>query len=297
MSSLTRFYPPQGNQSSSSVPYIIPGRLVKGDVDGTLTSSDFDETSLVNMIDTINGKQDLNAFLTDISGLVIDMQDDDIFQKKSGAIVNRTLAQLKADLALLLANITDVTITVGNLNSLDDGVNSTLHFHDSDRSRANHTGTQTKSTISDFAHATTHKSGGSDSIKLDELAAPTDITTLDVSTSAHGLMPKLVNDTHKYFRSDGAYSILYMAQTELDFGSTPIANKKFTVTDSNITDTMKIMVSISYDIPTGGVDGDAEAFEGMTIMASAGTGQCFIYCSSPFDDLDGKVKVNYMVSA
>jgi hypothetical protein len=40
------------------------------------------------------------------------------------------------------------------------------------------------------AHATSHKSGGSDAIKLDELAAPTDVTTLNATTSAHGLMPK-----------------------------------------------------------------------------------------------------------
>lgn len=49
-----------------------------------------------------------------------------------------------------LANVTDVTMTVANLNSLDDGVNSTLHFHNTDRDRANHTGTQTASTISDL---------------------------------------------------------------------------------------------------------------------------------------------------
>jgi len=53
----------------------------------------------------------------------------------------------------LLADITDVTITVANLNSLDDGLNSTLHFHDADRARANHTGTQLAATISDFSHA------------------------------------------------------------------------------------------------------------------------------------------------
>lgn len=41
------------------------------------------------------------------------------------------------------------------------------------------------------AHATTHKSGGTDAVKLDELAAPTDVTTLNASTSAHGLLPKL----------------------------------------------------------------------------------------------------------
>jgi hypothetical protein len=51
----------------------------------------------------------------------------------------------------VFANVTDVTMTAANLNSLDDGVNTALHFHDSDRARANHTGTQTAATISDFA--------------------------------------------------------------------------------------------------------------------------------------------------
>lgn len=52
---------------------------------------------------------------------------------------------------LLAAGATDVTITAANLNSLDDGVDSTLHFHATDRARANHTGSQLASTISDFA--------------------------------------------------------------------------------------------------------------------------------------------------
>lgn len=52
-----------------------------------------------------------------------------------------------------LANVSDVTITVSNLNSLDDGIDSTLHFHAADRARANHTGTQAASTISDFNSA------------------------------------------------------------------------------------------------------------------------------------------------
>ena len=53
----------------------------------------------------------------------------------------------------LLANVTDVTMTVANLNALDDGVNTALHFHDADRARANHTGTQLAATVSDFAEA------------------------------------------------------------------------------------------------------------------------------------------------
>ena len=53
-----------------------------------------------------------------------------------------------------LSTISDVTITATNLNLLDDGANTTLHFHNTDRDRANHTGTQASSTISDFNSAT-----------------------------------------------------------------------------------------------------------------------------------------------
>jgi len=39
-------------------------------------------------------------------------------------------------------------------------------------------------------HAADHKAGGIQPIKLDELAAPTDITTLNATTSLHGLLLK-----------------------------------------------------------------------------------------------------------
>ena len=42
-------------------------------------------------------------------------------------------------------------ISDANATDLTDGGDSTIHFHYSDRDRANHTGTQTASTISDFA--------------------------------------------------------------------------------------------------------------------------------------------------
>jgi hypothetical protein len=41
---------------------------------------------------------------------------------------------------------------------------------------------------------------------LDGVAAPTDITTLNVSSSAHGLCPKLPNNTTTFFRGDGTYA-------------------------------------------------------------------------------------------
>lgn len=56
-------------------------------------------------------------------------------------------------------------------------------------------------------HATSHKSGGSDSIALDTLAVPTDITTLNASTSAHGLMMKYPGGTTTFLRADNSFAV------------------------------------------------------------------------------------------
>lgn len=56
------------------------------------------------------------------------------------------------------------------------------------------------------AHATSHKSGGSDVVLLDELGAPTDILTLNASLTAHGLLPKLPGGTTTFLRADGTYA-------------------------------------------------------------------------------------------
>lgn len=54
------------------------------------------------------------------------------------------------------------------------------------------------------SHASAHKSGGGDAIKLDELAAPTDVTTLDADTTKHGLMAKFPN-TKTWLRGDKSW--------------------------------------------------------------------------------------------
>lgn len=54
-------------------------------------------------------------------------------------------------------------------------------------------------------HAPSHKSGGGDPIAVDTLAAPTDITTLNASTGAHGLLPKLAGGTTSFLRADGTW--------------------------------------------------------------------------------------------
>jgi hypothetical protein len=56
------------------------------------------------------------------------------------------------------------------------------------------------------AHASTHQSGGSDVIALDTLAAPTDVTTLNASGSAHGLLRKLSGTATQYLDGSGTWS-------------------------------------------------------------------------------------------
>jgi hypothetical protein len=60
--------------------------------------------------------------------------------------------------------------------------------------------------VTPTSHASTHISGGSDSIKLDDLAAPDDNTDLDATVSAHGLLPKLGGGTTNFLRADGTWA-------------------------------------------------------------------------------------------
>ena len=57
------------------------------------------------------------------------------------------------------------------------------------------------------AHATSHRSGGSDAIKLDDLAAPEDNTDLNATSTAHGLLPKLSDDAAQFLNGQGGYTV------------------------------------------------------------------------------------------
>jgi hypothetical protein len=56
------------------------------------------------------------------------------------------------------------------------------------------------------AHAATHRQGGSDALKLDELGTPTDVTTLNANSTAHGLLPKLPDDPVKFLNGIGGWA-------------------------------------------------------------------------------------------
>jgi hypothetical protein len=52
-------------------------------------------------------------------------------------------------------------------------------------------------------HHTTHESGGTDAIKLDDLATPDDNTDLDATVTEHGLLPKLDNIATHFLNGQG----------------------------------------------------------------------------------------------
>jgi hypothetical protein len=82
-------------------------------------------------------------------------------------------------------------------------------------------------------HAASHKSGGYDSVKLDEFAAPTNVTTLNSTVGAHGLLPRLSGSPSDALLGDGTWGALsvYALKTVLD------AYAQKTLLDSYMVDT------------------------------------------------------------
>jgi hypothetical protein len=95
----------------------------------------------------------------------------------SGVTINSTTAGTwtslsSGQIAILIKVATDTwsgyiggeenNLTDGEASELVGGGNTTLHYHSADRARSNHTGTQSKSTISDFSHASSHTDGTDD---------------------------------------------------------------------------------------------------------------------------------------
>lgn len=120
---------------------------------------------------------------------------------------------------LLAAGATDVTMTAANLNTLDDGVNTTLHFHTADRARANHTGTQLAATISDFDSAVTSASlvqGVDGSFLTDASGTARGPYALPVNPVDSRTMTLQVNGLHQ--QSPSMYTIVVMGAAPSGFG-------------------------------------------------------------------------------
>ena len=80
-----------------------------------------------------------------------------------------------------------------------------------------------------LTHASSHKRGSLDSIRLDELAVPNDNTVLNANTRRHGLLAKLAGGTTRFLRADGSWSALSVGQPQL---RTAVAEASVTIQKS-----------------------------------------------------------------
>ena len=89
----------------------------------------------------------------------------------------------------------------------------------------------------------------------------------------------------------GSFSV---TEAEVDFGTTAVKTKRFTITDAAITAASKIMVTPSGSVATGRVGNDWE-WDAINFSALAGTGQ-FILTAFTNTYVAGKRKIFYTYS-
>lgn len=84
-------------------------------------------------------------------------------------------------------------------------------------------------------------------------------------------------------------------ETEIDFGSAPVAGGSFTVVDAAVSGTSKVVVVPSGAAPTGGY-ADVWEWDTLTFAATAGAGQFTLHAAVANGTTNGKRKVFYQVS-
>ena len=113
---------------------------------------------------------------------------------------------------------------------------------------------------------------------------PTAISTQEILLIAQKLCPNPIVPP-----PESSNITISIKQVEIDFGNIPILNKKIVISDLDINSSNKIIASVFYE------NDESEWFEDLIIMARAGEGEVTIYCKSPYTDLDGLCKINYII--
>ena len=201
--------------------------------------------------------------------------------------VQAAIAELDAEKAPLvhthvLTNVTDVTMTVVNLNALDDGVNTALHFHDTDRARANHTGTQLAATVSDFSAAADARIGLASINALADVVITTPSATQVIKYDG----ANWVNATD----ATGAGGSITATTVTLPYA----ARSTVTVTDATVTATSKIIVGWGNSLDT---DTNESEMDDVTFKTKSAAGTFALTIASARNTIGGIFKINYQVGA
>lgn len=83
-------------------------------------------------------------------------------------------------------------------------------------------------------------------------------------------------------------------QTEVDFGTTPLAEAEFTVVDAEVSLTSQLIGTIAYEAPTG-KDLDELEMDAIDVRFQPGTGQFIVRVKGLEGYLHDKFKINYLI--
>jgi hypothetical protein len=99
-------------------------------------------------------------------------------------------------------------------------------------------------------HATTHAEGGTDEVKLDDLATPDDNTALNASASAHGLLPKLSGSSSDALLGDGTWGAVSGGGDAADITYTPVDTNAWNgnADPGNVDDALDQLADRVYDM-------------------------------------------------
>lgn len=172
---------------------------------------------------TTSYKLDVGALATYIGTVVTSSIDLD-------ALGAATLSD--ADLLLVDDGGTNSKVTLANLRTYFwtafvtyvTGLTDAVSAADTDILYAINTGSPLKMTVATLWD--TRYVNDAMAIKLDDFAAPDDNTDLNATTSAHGLLPKLSNNTRQFMRGDGSWA------TYASVTATPVAAAGSTTSDA-----------------------------------------------------------------
>lgn len=125
--------------------------------------------------------------------------------------------------------------------------------------------------------------------------AKAEVEAIDVSAGAGdaGKIPALdaMGQIDPSMLPGAAVSI---STTEIDFGTTPISEAEFTVTDATVSPASHIIGQVAYEAPTG-KDIDELTMDAIDLKFQPGSGEFYIYAKGLEGYLADKFKINYLV--
>ena len=106
--------------------------------------------------------------------------------------------------------------------------------------------------------------------------------------------PDLVGGVQTTLHSHAGGGTLDIKQTEIDFGTTPVSESSFIITDASVTVTSQLLGNVAYESPTG-KDLDELEMDGLDLKFAPGAGQFTIYARGLDGYISDKFKINYVV--